>query len=601
MFCLLMQLSCAKQAPRSPFQGLEWSPDGVVCNIDNQRYRLLEVGNVTTSALLESCKKKFGQNWITVFESDFDAVMRLMNLEGNAVSLGLFSLVDSTSSTQTIPLLEGNIKHIKAYRLERAERISRPLPDSLSALFSPAARTFNNSATSEGEDVLPAATLLNDLSHIEWLLENHSIYLHDSLSVYREAIDALRFVGQNGLPADDFYTEALLFFASCRKAQPALRIRTSASRSNIRQLLPIHLHEIGSRLAAFSTHDNSLLKANYPYLVQINGVAIDQWLNAATDIYGSSFLDETRDVEISRVNLISRRFGIEPTSSIMLGLESTDGSSLYVKQVQATNDPIHKRKNPIDLADDMEGYISLSGRQTLDFESLREKFVAAKTARALIIDLRQTMSLAPSELAELLGVMMPAESKPVIVAAQQWRCDEWKDARSPMGFDPTSGFFPHYYPDWSVAEREIILQALETYDIPEDTLFFSDPHFLLASPMSNSLNIRQPIIWFTDHSSSGNATLLIEASRKIFKRSYHIGVPLEAPVGSSIKRNLASGAEVEVMTSRMMDSSFKPFPIRSDPDRPLFESPEDLQQNNQPILRAVHRFLEEPFRTAGSY
>ena len=601
MICLLVLLSCTKQTPRSPFEGLEWGPDGVVCHIDNQRYQLKGIGGVHIQALLESCKKKFGQAWIEVFESDFDSVLKLLNLEGNAVSLKLFSLADSTLSTQTIPLLEENIQLIKKHRLVYAERINRPLPDSLSALFSPAARTFKNNAGHTIKDILPAETLLNDLAHIDWLLENHSIYLNDSLRVYREAIDALRFVGQDGMPADEFYTEALLFFASCRKPQPALRIRTTATQSDVQQLLPIHLHEIGNRLAAFSIHDNTLLAQDHPYLVQINGIEIEQWLNAASDIYGSSFLDETRDVEVARINLVSRRFGIEPGPRVMLGLESADGSSVYVKQVQATDNRVASRKGQPDLPKGQEGYISLSGRQKIDIEALREQFEEANKARALIIDLRQTPNLKPSDMASILGLMMSTQANPEIVATQQWRCDEWKDARSPNGFDEAGGYFPFGYAGWSAAEHNVIQQALTRHVLADDSLYFSDPHFLLATPGPNSLDVKQPIIWLTDHSSSGNAMILIDAAQRIFERSYHIGVPIEAPVGSFIRRQLASGAEVEIMTSRIMTGNLSSFPDQRNPDQPLFEKPEDLLHNSQPILRAVNRFLEAPFRTAGSY
>ncbi|MEL6820335.1 MAG: hypothetical protein AAFP70_01140 [Calditrichota bacterium] len=599
--CLLILLSCTEQAPRSPFQSLEWSPNSVVCYIDNQQYKLERVGNVETAALLKSCKRQFGQSWIEVFESDFDAVLKLLNIEGNAVTLGLLSLADSTSSVQTIPLLEENIQLINRYRRRHVEKIDRPLPDSLSAHFSPAASTFGKSSNRSGEDFLPADLLFKDLAHIEWLLENHSIYLHDSLRIYREAIDALRLVGKNGMSADDFYTEALLFFASCRKDQPALRFETATISSRVQQLLPIHIHEIGNRLAAFSTRDNSLINPDHPYLVQINGVAVEQWLNAAVDIYGSPFMDETRDVEIARVNLVSRRFGVEPGSGVMLGLESADGASVYVKYIPATDDPTNRQHNGPDIPKDEEGYLSLSGIKKLDLEALRKQLKEASSARALIIDLRQTSHLQLSDMALLLGLMMPVQAKPVIIAAQQWRCDEWKDARSPEGFEPASGFFPLSFHGWNEAEREVIQIAINEYGIPDDSLAFSEPHFLLAHPEQSSLNIQQPIIWLTDHSSSVNTIILIEAAQRILKRSYHIGVPLQAPVGSVVSRQLVSGANIEITTSRLLNERLSPFPGRLDPDRALFESPEDLQQNRQPIMRAINRFLEAPLRTVGSY
>lgn len=601
VFCLLLLLGCTRQAPRSPFQGLEWQPTGVVCYIDNQRYQLKGVGNVDIAALLESCKKQFGQNWITVFESDFDAVLGLLNLEGNAVSLNLLSLADSTTSRQTIPMLEENIQLLKTYRLEYVERINRPLPDSLASIFSPAARTFRNNADPLDKNFLPAELILKDLSQIEWLLENHSIHLKDSLNIYREAIDALRFVGQDGMSADDFYTEALLFFASCRKNQPAMRIRAETTQSNTQQLLPIHIHEVGRRLAAFSTGNNTLLNADHPYLVQINGIAVEQWLSAASDIYGSPFLDETRDVEVARVNLVSRRFGVEPEPGVMLGLESEDGTSIYVKQIKATD--LHSGKQHItpDTPEKLEGYIFPGNKHPLEMELLKRQLNDAASARALIFDLRQTTNLALSDMAEILALMMSPQATPFIVATQQWRNDEWKDARSPQGFAPSSNFFPHSYSGWNPAERSVIQTALRMNSIPGDSLHFSEPHFLLATPGSGSLEIKQAIIWLTDHSSSGNAMAIVEAARHIFKRSYHIGVPLGEPVGSFISRELASGAEIEIVTSRIMDGSLSSFPNRLDPDQPLFKNPEDLLEDSQPILRAVNRFLNAPLRTAGSY
>ncbi|MGH1362565.1 MAG: hypothetical protein ACRBF0_03350 [Calditrichia bacterium] len=604
-----MLFSCSQPGNRSPFEGIHWKPLGIECKVDGTWYRLDKIASVQTQDLISACKKQFGQSWTVTIEENFDAVLKLLNLSGNSVSVSLTSLGDSTSSIQIIPLLESNVDLVKQHRLVKEQTTFRAVPDSMPPAFWPVASTFSSSdsAAQRNKHWLSGEEISRDLASLEWLLNTHAVLLPDSLHQYREAIDALRYLGKDKLPKKDFYAELQLFISLCQDAGSQIRFEEGTITAK-NAFSPFRIQQMNKRFVACTGVGNKLLSPQHPFVHQINTVPVNDWLQAADKIFGDNIQYLSRQssatLDMSRINLVSQRFGVEPNQTVLLALESADGAHTLVQEFSAQSKLPVFSKNQIlsELRSDSYAYISLSGLTSeARLTNLEKRVKVRNDDDVLVIDLRQTADIDIDIFADLISLLLSPESKPQLLAIEQYRCDEWRDANDKAGFNPNGSFHPLQSSHWNTAERKILMAIAAAQQPPADSAYFSDPHYLLATPKKASVGFSGTLIWLSDRATSPHASIALEAARELFSHSYHVGYDVSTQLGSEKSHQLPSGLTLKLTTSRWLKPDYSSFPTRIEPDRQVIYSLDHLLQDLDPTAAALEEFLIDLKRTAATY
>jgi len=606
---IALLFSCSQPSNRSPFEGIHWKPNGIEGKIEGTWYRLDKIASIRTQDFISACKKQFGQSWMLVIEEDFDAVLNLLNFPGNSVSVSLTLLSDSTTSIQTIPLLESNVDLVKQHRLVKEQTIFRALPDSMPPAFLPVASTFSSadSISQKSEQWLSKEEISRDLASLEWLLNTYAVLTPDSLYKYREAIDALRYSGKEKLRQSDFYAELQLFISLCQDVGNQVRFEEDAITAQ-NAFSPFRVQQMNKRFVACSGVGNKLLSPQHPFVHQINTVPVNDWLQAADKIFGDNILHLSRHhsspLDMSRINLVSQRFGIEPNQTVLLALESADGSHTLVQEFSAqSKSPVFSENQLLsELRSDSFAHISLSGLTSDSrLKSLEKRFEVRNDDDVLVIDLRQTADIDIDIFAGLISLLLSPQSEPQLLAIEQYRCDEWRDAYDKAGFNPYGSFHPLESTRWNTAEHKVLTAIAAAQRPPEDSIYFSEPHYLLATPGKASVGFSGTLIWLSDRATSPHAAIALEAARKLFSHSYHVGYDVSTQLGSERSYQLPSGLTLKLTTSRWLKPDYSPFPTKIESDRQLIYSLDHLLQDVDPAAEALEEFLVDIKRTAATY
>ena len=264
--------------------------------------------------------------------------------------------------------------------------------------------------------------------------------------------------------------------------------------------LPICLGDAESGVVAFWPDKRSFVSPEHPYLVAIDGVPLERWLQAAGRYVaqGTEQLTRYRSLKaLRRVDELRAELGIDPSESVRLTLASEEERRHAVRELRLGIREVEPATLPLAGSRKLAGNIGYLRIPDMD-ERLIPQLVAAmdqfRETCGLIIDVRYNTGGSQAILRTLYGYFMPADAKPAVINIVAYRLSK--------NFRPDHLHYRHTFRaehlDWSDTERKAIKQALDAFE-PEWSLpagEFSGWHFMVLGKSGNpgQYHYREPVV-----------------------------------------------------------------------------------------------------------
>ncbi len=445
------------------------------------------------------------------------------------------------------------------------------------------------------------------LDRAELLLSTrHSYGVASGIDVPEEVSRSRASIGEVPVPPDLLVRELQRLLAMTGDGHA--QVRHMSRDSQLQDGLPIACMALdlrpGGRVVATEPDGAGLVDADHPFLVAIDGVEIERWLEIAREIATGGSVHARRAGAcraLGRVGWIRERLDVDPASTVRLTLGSGDGSKTEVSRDLLESDSRGFRQQPFDVLADAEfAYIPIrsmwnpsADRETASaFAELRRNLDAARDAKGVILDIRGNRGGVREVLYLVASYVLAQESDPVVFsAARVLMWDRRDDERVQWQLESRRLFLPDD-PRWTPSERGAIREFLDRFE-PEVELDgrFGPLHVAVLSPAGpgNGALAGKPIVVLIDERCISAADVFA-AGLKELPGVTLVGRPTSGASGMSQWTDIGYGIELKVstMVSFMADGGvFDWHGVRPDIEVELV--PEDFTRagNDTALERAL--------------
>ncbi|MFT6878789.1 MAG: hypothetical protein ACI9XK_004613 [Granulosicoccus sp.] len=331
---------------------------------------------------------------------------------------------------------------------------------------------------------------LADLNALEKRFGDQSSYLTLKNFNYRHAFATLRANASETIQTDEFVQQLRGVIAQLGDAHAGVLTEFHDAQAGY---LPIVLADTDTGVIAIDEDSNDLIDVAHPYVVALDGIALDAWLAAANQYVSqaSPQLRRRRGLrELRWISVLRSDLGIAPSEEISITLKSVSGNDQVTRQYSLSPKRVRSGKVPMGasrlLANNI-GYLrisSMSNSRTKKVTRALEKFLDTD---GLIIDVRDNSGGRYSILESIYGYFQAEKAQPYVSNIGAYRLSERFDDDH-LEYRPT---YRQNHPDWSSDERDAIESALTQFEpqwqFPEDQ--FSDLHFMLLGKQAHNKDV----------------------------------------------------------------------------------------------------------------
>jgi hypothetical protein len=453
-----------------------------------------------------------------------------------------------------------------------------------------------------------------DLDELEWLLGNRYSYLKCKGVDYKTALDSIRSslgVGINRSSLGYQLSKFMALFGDghSRVVSSSVRLRSFCS-----SFPPYLVEESAGRLVAFKPDRSDFIDPNFPFLLAIDGVSMDTWLEAAglTVAMGSpQFVRYNTLRNLRYIEALRRELGLSKSETVELQLESADGlSTRQLAMPLVEQRPIYgfwpRPENEIKSMDDARvesrilepniGYMRfvmmLAEPEFLD--DLIDAMESFAKTDGLIIDIRTNGGGRRSPLRVLLPFFMEGNDEPRVVNLAKYRLGTEnieEDFKARYLYPATS-------PHWSKAERDVLSRFASTFR-PEWTPQrekFSQWYYFVISPSYDKRYYcyDKPVVILMDSWNFSACDIFLGAF-KGWKNVTLMGLPSGGGSGCRQEYRLGNSG-IRIHLSRM--ASFQPNGKLYDgngiqPDIVVETVPTDFIGRTDTVLEAAIKYISQ--------
>ena len=376
----------------------------------------------------------------------------------------------------------------KAFPTARPERAhaAEPKPE-----FKALTSDFEHLASSPK---IAKAKLEEDLDFLELRLEHCYSYTERRGIDYKGALDAVRASLADETPLAVFALRTSMLFCLFGDAHTKFNIAVGSLLP--RGYAPFTAGSHQGRVFIHSPGRNAFIDSECPFLVKMDGVPIEKWLQASNPIIpqGSPHFVHDKQLEsLLFINYLRQGLGLSVKEEVQLDLESPDRKQSRSMTVKVEATPIRRKGfTYMDTGRVGEfGYLRIPSMryEPAFLEDLNERMEGFKDTSGLIIDVRDNSGGSQDTLKTLLPYFLKPEDPMRIVNVAAYRLPVKLPRPNPAGFLGLHGrsLHPPTSKVWSPDEREQIHGFLESFR-PSWTLpagKFSDWHVMAVHPRSN--------------------------------------------------------------------------------------------------------------------
>ncbi len=328
--------------------------------------------------------------------------------------------------------------------------------------------------------LLIRAQYLADLGAFEMRLEDQSSYLTLTDFDYRREIATLRENANETVRTEEFSRQLSRIIAKLGDAHAGV---STEFHSPLSRYLPFVLADTDTGIVALADESNTLLDTAHPYIVKLDGIALDDWLAAADQYVNQASLQLQRRRGLKELRLISvlrPDLGLPESDDISVTLQSADGSDQVIHQYALSPERLRSGKVPLTESRLLEGnigYLRISSMSNSRIENVLDELEDFLDTDGLIIDVRDNTGGRYGILQAIYGYFLSENAEPYVANIAAYR-------RSVKFDEDHLHYRPTYrldHPDWRSDQRTAIRSALKHFDpqwvLPEDQ--FSDWHYMV--------------------------------------------------------------------------------------------------------------------------
>lgn len=450
-----------------------------------------------------------------------------------------------------------------------------------------------------------AEAALEELGQVREILDDQFSYRHfgdvDADALFKAAAQRLRTPGTSRLA---FARELDKIFRAFGDGHTRVR---GSSALVLPGFMPCLVGQTDAGYVAFEESRTGFVDAEHPYLVAIDGLPVEKWLDVARGLasQGAPHRIELESTRLLR-NLAELRahMGREPHDNIELTLRSAAGETTQKELA------LSMRSRPIFgvwprpaghrlLADGAVGYLRIPQMASDDafLDGLDAAMREYEDTKGLIIDLRGNGGGSRAALRRLFPYFLSERDAPRVVNVAAYRIPASESDRDMPrdGYLDNRWLYPDSWHGWSPEARKAIAKAEKRFR-PEWKLrgTFSDWHWMLIAHKDNpkAYHYKAPVIVLID-TSCFSATDIFAGAFKGHTGVTFIGTATGGGSGRSRGHRLpVSGLEFQVSSMASFRPNGKLYERRGiAPDIRMERTADDyLQGRGDTVLeRAVER------------
>jgi len=520
---LLVLVAHAAAAPKlSPFTGVRFEGDTPHVRFEGKWYRLLELDNVEAKKIVAFCHERYRGKWEKRFAEDLVEVLEAMGkAPGPTVSL---RLKDIDTGKERVVKKAVMTKENRGAVYER--RHGAPF------------------------DADAAAA---DMKFLREFLEGHHSYCRK----FPGSLDRFTWEAGRAVSKDGFALEVARRIAPFGDGHTHVRGGLDWLPKGY---APFLARVAGKRFVALVPSRSSLISKRYPYLVEIDGVGIEKWIEAtgAVVAHGSAAYRRWRGAEeLTFLAFLRREMELPAKRDVELKLQSEDG-----RRTRRVKLPLMGYMTiPADGARAVRGTHDVNiGYMRIDnmlfereaLERIREQLAALHGTRGLVIDVRGNGGGTRDVLRLILSRLI---RKPRVVNAAVYRLPPGESEQQ-EGSLANRHLYPRDWVGWDDNHRALIIRFNRDFK-PEwepSMEWFTSWHYMIVEPAPVGERYRGRVVVLMD-GGCFSATDIFLGALKGVTRVTLMGTPSGGGSGRSRTITLPrSGVRMRVSTM----ASFRP-------------------------------------------
>jgi len=281
--------------------------------------------------------------------------------------------------------------------------------------------------------------------------------------------------------------------------------------------LPVLVSLSGDRLVAYHEDRRSLVNPHHPYLIEIDGLPVEEWLRVAQAFHPSGSAQYRRRQSarmLRRLQFLRGELQRPLTPTAVVVLSDDDGTSTAAHTVEISSSQPQYGTWPMKgsalLPGDI-GYLRISAMRDWQAGEIDQWMNHFRDAKGLIVDVRGNGGGSRDALRALFPYLMGEADRPWVMNIGKFRLHEDREPHH-----MTRRFmYPADSVHWTAAERESIEELMVNWQ-PEwvpPAKKFSDWHFMVMSRRinPNAYHFAKPVVVLLDYSCFSATDIFVSA------------------------------------------------------------------------------------------
>jgi hypothetical protein len=428
---------------------------------------LVSIDDLPADQIVNACKKADEDDWRKRFGEDLVPVLiHLGHQPGASVTLKLKDLKSGEIKTQeNVAMSEENRQAIFT-ALRESEKKAATNPDMPSETNQPATQPSAPPVSQIPINDSVAGTLtqvqaMQDLDTLQNQLETGYSYLKRRGVDYKSILAGVRGRLGQTVATNDLKIDIEKLIAQFGDGHSGVEDLDSALPSGY---TPFLTGDTDRGLVVFRDDRKGLLDPDHPYLISLDGIAVEKWLAAAQVIVpaGSPQFIRSNSIRSLRfVNFLRREMGLPAGDSLAVEIQSPGGNSTKTLHLPLANrKPIYGPwpRSENHLLPQNIGYFRLPSMDSTPtfLHGLKQAMGEFKNTRGLIIDVRGNGGGSRDALSELFPYFMKPTDPPRMINVSAFRLHPGDKPDAPEGYLADRGLYPLTSRTWTDSDRAML-------------------------------------------------------------------------------------------------------------------------------------------------
>ncbi len=465
----------SKTAKLSPFTRVEIVDDQARVEFEGKTCRLLSIEGIQVDGILAFCRAQYGNAWEKRFAEDLVEVLNAMGQNpGREVRLEMVEVQSGRRVTiDHAPMTEKNRIAVWTARNPAAPLKVQLMPGQMKAA----------------------------VDDFQKALEERWAYLVPSDFDHRKLLDGIRTQIDSGLKSDQLPVELQKVIARGIDGHAGV---VEVERYFPLGFLPVLLEPKGDQIVAILPDRSGFVRNTSPYLHEIDGKPIAEWIKAAAVFSPKGSPQYVRRDALRMLRFLQfmrGQLGVKQSSTVQLALGGADPQdSITCTLPLLDRIPTYGVWPREDVAPKVPtgvGYLRLAEmREDKGVAQMATAMRKYAKSKALIIDVRGNGGGSRAPLRKLASFLMKPADKPRVVNAAVYRLHPEHDAKMMA----SRFLYSEKWDGWNSEEREAIAEFKKSFkpaiSLPTDQ--YSDWHYMTLSHAVGDPTFDKPVVVLMD-------------------------------------------------------------------------------------------------------